>query len=37
MLVEVVLQLFVRDVDAQLLEGVVFEALEAEDVQQTDS
>ena len=36
-LVEVVLKLLVREVDAELLEGVDLEALEPEDVQHTDA
>lgn len=35
-LVEVVLDLFVRDVDAQLLERILLEILKAEDVEQTN-
>ena len=34
MLVEVVLDLFIGDVDAQLLKGVALEVLKAKDVQQ---
>lgn len=37
MLVEEVLDLFVGDVDAQLLKGVLLEVLKAEDVQQPHS
>lgn len=36
MLVEVKLDLLVGDVDAELLEGVLLEVLEAEDVQDAD-